>query len=695
MAATKALESAPPAPPLPEDGSWLHSEELLFMRHLSDASRQRRNKQLERIQSQRQRIEELQGSLQKSSTLADRMDTILSSFEGRLSTLEHNIKPLHSLTANWKTVHSNVDSASAAIQQILDVFNTANKVEQRIKLGFPSGTLSPVPMLDSFDTFLACLETLNESIEFLRLHSQFKSAQSALSNLETLRRYAVSECERALRLLLTDSSAPIDVPTVLSPEVLTAVEAGRQKIEVMPKERFLAIDKLMKQLQRLKQFSHLKTFTEKRALFLRLTLRKLSPDRIAIDESTPVQSALESAQKTAVSVPSSSSSYKRGTHKYIRFMRVVLVLIKHERWLIHELVPKEHFGPVFGPAVDGTLDLLIETGQSVMKHHLAADKVFGCFVVMDILEHLQNYKQQFHKAIMGESGKEYEDLNEFVSTMSSVLRRTLGQLIPELSALAPPKLPPDGAVHDLTILTFKFLFRLVEYKSIACPLLPTGSSDKSSPEDALKAYVEEVLKEVYNTLRTRSEMTKKKGRVNIFLLNNIYFMKKALDNPALKDFVRHGLVSRLEEHLARELSTFKDNWNKAKMPLVADHEEPFAASSVGELSNRQKKKIKSRFATFNAEFDGLVANQKQYSMADKELAQQLKEDIKQSILPLYKAFIQRYDKSGFSKNPGKYVRYHLQTVSDMIETSFREKGTLAASASSSGPSTSATASSSS
>ncbi len=54
-----------------------------------------------------------------------------------------------------------------------------------------------------------------------------------------------------------------------------------------------------------------------------------------------------------------------------------------------------------------------------------------------------------------------------------------------------------------------------------------------------------------------------------------------------------------------------------------------------------KKKIKSRFAGFNAQFETLYEAQRYFSVPDSDLRSQLRNDNVELILPKYRALLER------------------------------------------------------
>ncbi len=62
--------------------------------------------------------------------------------------LETNIYPIHKLLQKWKQVHENIDQTMNSIGKVLDIFDTPQKVEERIM----DGTRGDYP------AYLACLD---------------------------------------------------------------------------------------------------------------------------------------------------------------------------------------------------------------------------------------------------------------------------------------------------------------------------------------------------------------------------------------------------------------------------------------------------------------------------------------------------------------------------------------------------------
>lgn len=73
---------------------------------------------------------------------------------------------------------------------------------------------------------------------------------------------------------------------------------------------------------------------------------------------------------------------------------------------------------------------------------------------------------------------------------------------------------------------------------------------------------------------------------------------------------------------------------------------------------------------FNKEIEEITKIQKAFAIPDPELRDKLKRDNKQFVLPTYAAFLNKYAKVNFTKNPEKYVKYSERDVTAFIDQFF-------------------------
>ena len=80
--------------------------------------------------------------------------------------------------------------------------------------------------------------------------------------------------------------------------------------------------------------------------------------------------------------------------------------------------------------------------------------------------------------------------------------------------------------------------------------------------------------------------------------------------------------------------------------------------------------LKERFSGFTREFEEAAKFQRSYAVPDGRLREELRKELRQSLVPVYSTFYHKYRHTSFSKNPAKYVKYSPEQVATAIDTFF-------------------------
>ncbi|CAI7800043.1 unnamed protein product, partial [Closterium sp. NIES-53] len=98
----------------------------------------------------------LRDALAQSQSNNDRLADILGSFDQRLSALDTAMRPTQERTYAIRKAHVNVDKALKAAEVVLEKYDVARQVEERIKEG-PKNALDP---------YLAAIARLHEGVAY-------------------------------------------------------------------------------------------------------------------------------------------------------------------------------------------------------------------------------------------------------------------------------------------------------------------------------------------------------------------------------------------------------------------------------------------------------------------------------------------------------------------------------------------------
>eukprot|EP01102_Stenamoeba_stenopodia_P022926 TRINITY_DN9738_c0_g1_i2.p1 TRINITY_DN9738_c0_g1~~TRINITY_DN9738_c0_g1_i2.p1 ORF type:complete len:718 (-),score=173.00 TRINITY_DN9738_c0_g1_i2:44-2197(-) len=636
----------------------LEDADGLFANSNSDVHLSYGASQVESFVQTEKQLAYIRECLAKNQKLTDSMVNILTSSESRLEQLEKTITPIRTVTDKYRHVYENIEQTLSHVNKILDIFETGNKVEQKIKEGAKG----------DFEAYFKCLDNINEALTFIGKNRNFKNSTKVFAQLKVLRHMAMVECEQSFSNLITKNSIPIDPAKILS---------SNQK-ELIPGDQTELMKQLGKRLDQLQSTQYLQDYADKRARFLEGTIDKLGIDKM-LDRNVQKDVGLQ---------------YTKGSHPYLRFIVVFVMLLEYEQFLTMTLIGPRFFNATFITVVQNSLEVFVDTGESVLKLKRTSDRLFGVFVLLDIWTTFKTHLKKFQeflsiKSTDTTSTMPYNDVADLIDKLSVNCKKSFEEMEEfvvqkEEGRLSLSKhkssIPEDGGIHELTSLTMGYLKRLLEYKDSVEELLATSTSSKTSnpslpgqsPRGETKSYtklsefIEKVLKSLKASIEAKSKTEKKAVQLaSIFLLNNIHYMLTSIRGSELLGFVDSTLLGSLEQAKDQSRSAYRQSWNKTIEYLMEINQ--VQTSKTKSFNSSEKSVIKSKFKGFNSAIEDLFYTQKHFLIPDIPLRKEVTGELKNLVVPLYAKFLERYGSLPFSKNRGKYVRYSTETLETLLD----------------------------
>jgi len=248
--------------------------------------------------------------------------------------------------------------------------------------------------------------------------------------------------------------------------------------------------------------------------------------------------------------------------------------------------------------------------------------------------------------------------------LSSSLRRSFLELEEDITHDTLKGVPADGTVSELTSNTLHYLKRLLEYRTVVEGVLPKPTGPQKQPTPFCD-LITRIIKSLLFNLEDKADKARKKDKVlaNIFMLNNIYYISSALNASNISPYLEPKYMRYLQDLLMAESNAYKESWQKAIEHLGNEGFEDFSNKS---LTSKMKKKLKAKYAGFNAAIEELFEAQKRFTIPDEQLCEQLRSDIKAVVMSPYKNFFEMHPASTFTSNSGKYVKYTPATLEDVV-----------------------------
>lgn len=376
------------------------------------------------------------------------------------------------------------------------------------------------------------------------------------------------------------------------------------------------------------------------------------------------------------------------------------------------------------PAFDNYAKV-VETILSRTRGSRQSFDIGATYLLMDCLDTLLRLTndepdREEWMVALSNCGKRSGDIDTHIAQFGATAVQMLPDFIETIrsSATKSSYLPDDGTVHELTSDTLSFLRRLCEYYECVESILllfpgdngqweplslpqANGTLDvaqlrarivagriKVQAKRHSTAFIAPRMQQLYadacvalsSNLETKAKGYKKSNAVSatdknantrpilstIFLLNNYHYIVKVVrSHPALQQMVGTDSVTQIDKRLRQELDVYMQSWQPLLTTLMDT-----TILQQGQLSKADRQVIKDKFRKFNDEFEECYKSQKKYAVPDLDLRAQLIKDIKQIVVPMYTRFLDKYSKTQFTENPGKYLKFDVNTMEMLINKFF-------------------------
>nr|KAF6286757.1 exocyst complex component 7 [Pipistrellus kuhlii] len=399
--------------------------------------------------------------------------------------------------------------------------------------------------------------------------------------------------------------------------------------------------------------------------------------------------------------------------------------------VIPEHHQKKTFDSLIQDALEGLMfegeNIVSAARKAIVRHDFSA-----VLAIFPILRHLKQTKPEFDQVLQGTAASTKNKLPGLITSMETVGAKALEDFADNIKN-DPDKeynMPKDGTVHELTSNAILFLQQLLDFQETAGAMLASqvlgdtynipldpreglarapetvrGSApcSRRSPEPAdtssalapsvpaaraetsssatsyssefsrrlLSTYICKVLGNLQLNLLSKSKVYEDPALSAIFLHNNYNYILKALEKSELIQLVavtQKTAERSYREHIEQQIQTYQRSWLKVT-DYIAEKNLPVFQPGV-KLRDKERQVIKERFKGFNDGLEELCKIQKAWAIPDTEQRDKIRQAQKRIVKETYGAFLHRYANVPFTKNPEKYIKYHVEQVGDMIDRLF-------------------------
>ncbi|KFV06794.1 Exocyst complex component 7 [Tauraco erythrolophus] len=681
----------------------------------------RRREIEDKLKQEEETLSFIKESLEKSDQLTKNMVSILSSFESRLMKLENSIIPVHKQTENLQRLQENVEKTLSCLDHVISYYHVAKDTEKIIKEG-PTGRL---------EEYLNCMDKIQKAVEYFQDNNP---DSPELNRVKSLFERGKESLESEFRSLMTRHTKPVppvlildlisgddemetqeEMPLEHLPESVLhdiirisgwLVENGRNQdfMTVYFQIRSVQLDRSIKGLK-----DHFRKNSSSTGVPYSPAIqnkRKDTPTKKPVKRPGTIRKAqnllkqysqhgLDGKKGASNLIPMEGRDdvFDIEIDAYIHCVSAFVKLAQSEYQLLTEIVPEHHQKKTFDSLIQESLDNLIMEGDNIVS---AARKAIirhdysAVLTIFPILKHLKQMKPEFDQVLQGTAAGTKNKLPGLITSMETTGAKALEEFADNIKN-DPDKeynMPKDGTVHELTSNAILFLQQLLDFQETAgamlasqvlgdtynIPLDPRETSSSASSYSSefnrrlLSTYICKVLGNLQLNLLSKSKVYEDPALSAIFLHNNYNYILKSLEKSELIQLV--AVTQKTAERSYRELieQQIQTYWLKVT-EYISERNLPVFQPGV-KLKDKERQMIKERFKGFNDGLEELCKIQKAWAIPDMEQRDKIRQAQKNIVRDTYGAFLNRYGNVPFTKNPEKYIKYHVDQVGEMIEKLF-------------------------
>ncbi|KAH3676002.1 hypothetical protein WICMUC_002298 [Wickerhamomyces mucosus] len=589
----------------------------------------------------------LQESLTKTRNLISQISLSLDKISKSSSKSEVLLGPIIQKHSNLRTFKKNVDESLLAVSNIQGIASEAAMYETRLNQRNIENVKQYITTIHKAEDVLQKLSSENNNG-----NGEFKGISENLSK-------TILDGEFRLKMQFKEILAPISDP--FDPQIFINERKPFPYLE----------DTKVRNLAHIMNF-----FKENNKPLDQQYIENRS--RVVGDSLAILAPFTQHAKKNA-KVP-----YERGSNGINNYTEALLGFIANESSLLEDIFKKnpivvnEIFFKVFDQPVT-KFTSIIENIINATKQNLANDGLL-VFETIDNIVKVQSM-------LMSSTGKSYTNLTSTLDTCRMVARSLFRELLlyTEQRVKSLTSIPQDNGICEVTVEIMSKARKFAEHRDGALDVMKglragswipqpkpqwintfssisqTNAVDDSNPIELLSSFFLDIIDALIVSLEIKAvQLNRKKQTIGYFLITNITLVEQIIARSDLKLIINQTGFTRLEKLKKRAMNLFLSGWKQAAAYLLD-------VNVVGKLTSKDRDAIKEKFKNFNAEFDELIRDYKQYNITDPSLKKFLSKEIS-FIIPLYHRFHDKHAQGDFTKNTDKYIKYDKKKFDSILDS---------------------------
>jgi len=602
-------------------------------------------------------IEILQKSIDNCSNEKKEMVDILESFESRFVVLQNNASVLNNKIEILRVTHDNIDKTVSAIEYHLEFYEALGKIAPRIEQG----------VNNDLDSFLSSLDLASSALNFFQTHPELKGSAYLSGQLQQVRTTAIGTLEKEFRECLETASK---MTTDIDPFQYRAKLQHDEPIDLqlIGSTELEVLSKISKRLSIISSANYRKDLKMIRSKVLVHVIDKIYPSAERKKKLKDLKnSLLKKNDKLVIDKKEEEKEfYEKGSHKLIFMLKFYWALLAAER----KVVARMNLG-LQGPAIYlEIIEASLQEIESQLEYYIEKPGKNKVFVGSDMyhIYHTQ-LKSKLEEILGAQNSSVSKRLDKEMEDLKLRIAQILVFFVKRLEETK-EKVSDDGLVHQATSNCLGYFRRLLDYREtieefLGIPFVVAELfKDDKENSTYIEKYISRILQSAEVNIQQKKSEYKDKALSILFILNNHYYVLKRLKSTEFRDILQSKFIDKYKILCEIDERDFiRLSWGNV---LDSLKETKLDIEKKNAPKTSQITELKKKFSAFFDTFQDVYYKHQKYNIPEVELRERMRQLMLQAVIPIYEEFHKRYGSVQFTKNPSKYMRYDVKTMTDII-----------------------------
>ncbi|CAG9326826.1 unnamed protein product [Blepharisma stoltei] len=169
-------------------------------------------------------------------------------------------------------------------------------------------------------------------------------------------------------------------------------------------------------------------------------------------------------------------------------------------------------------------------------------------------------------------------------------------------------------------------------------------------------------------IKTRAQASKQPALCHIFMINNLSFWIRALQDVEIAG--KTELLNKIEKELFSEIEDYaRTTWAKL-LTILSDNPTIIEFKKQGVLTRTSRDAVKNKFKQFNAEYSEVFNFHKNFTLYSPDVLDTLRKKNHSLIVPAYREFFRKFTSVDFTTRREKYLLYSIERVDSGISSMY-------------------------